>query len=127
MQRSALVLAVACYILLLTRVFGEKKKASRAKPRPARVLRPEPAGGPGRKAGRRKSKAASLSARVSPPPRAALPSPKRRNRPTARCGLGAPAGIPIRRLASVWRLPAYAPSSVPVVQIRARVETGCDL
>lgn len=116
MQRSALVLAVACYVLLLTRVFGEKK--NRAKPRP-RV-----APGAGRwtrqKAGRRKSKAASLSVRVSPGG-----APKRRNRPTARCSLGAPARIPIRRLASVWRLPAYAPSSVPVVQIRARVETGC--
>ena len=41
------------------------------------------------------------------------------DRRTARCGRAAPAGIPIRRPASVWRLPAYPPQSVPVLQIRA--------
>ena len=42
-----------------------------------------------------------------------------RDRRTARCGRAAPAGIPIRRPASVWRLPAYPPQPVPVLQIRA--------
>lgn len=74
-----------------------------------------PAGGPGKKSGRGgQSKAASLSAR--PLSRARRRSEPRRR--TARCGPAAPAEIPIRRPASVWRLPAY-PQSVPVLQIRA--------
>lgn len=100
----ALVLAVMCYSLRSDKVGRHsfdtslwRRKASRAKSRVA------PAGGPGKRP--EESKAASLS----PRPCQAFKAPKPTDGPMRPSGT---AGIPIRWLASVWRLPAYASRSL---------------
>lgn len=85
---------------LLARVFEEEKLAEQ---NPAWRLRQAPAGGPGKMP--EESKAAALS----PRPCQAFKAPKPTDGPMRPSGT---AGIPIRWLASVWRLPAYASRSL---------------